>query len=29
MVRESFRSQARFFQLPDQNKNFLRPRFQN
>ena len=27
MVREFFRSQTRFFQLPNQNKNVLRPRF--
>ncbi|PDP82010.1 hypothetical protein CLI72_05640 [Porphyromonas gingivalis] len=27
MARESFRSGARFFQLPRQNKNILRPRF--
>nr|WP_235317536.1 hypothetical protein [Porphyromonas gulae] len=27
MAREYFRSGARFFQLPHQNKTFLRPRF--
>lgn len=27
MARESFHSGARFFQLPRQNKNILRPRF--
>nr|WP_230491650.1 hypothetical protein [Porphyromonas gingivalis] len=27
MARELFRCGARFFQLPNQNKNLLRPRF--
>ncbi|ATR98969.1 hypothetical protein CS550_07200 [Porphyromonas gingivalis] len=27
MARESFCSGARFFQLPNQNKNLLKPRF--